>query len=411
MTENTDTTPVTPMTEPRATRRAMTVNPFRAMDIGARAGAMAAQGIDVARLCLGEPDFGAPPAFLEAVKDQCDGRPQAYTDARGIPELRRAISGYYAARHGVSVDPDRILVTAGGSAALLLACALTVEEGSEVICADPSYPCNRELVRTFGGEVVDVPVGADTHFHLTGGKVAENVTGLTRAVMVTSPSNPTGTCIPRAQLAEVCAAAKAHGLWMICDETYLDLSYGAGGSDPTTIDSVLSLAPDAIVVSSFSKYWGMTGWRLGWIVLPERLAKPAADLATNYFLCAAAPVQKAAAEACFTEATYGVCEGRRREFMERSHIVEGGLESLDLSGGTRPEGAFYAYFDVSPLGLDSRDFCMRALDEAHVALTPGADFGPATAHTHVRLSYAASRATIAQAFDRLAPFIASLRRG
>ena len=366
---------------------------------------MIAQGVDVVKLSLGEPDFGAPQAVRDAMREQCDGRPLPYTAALGIPELREAIARFYEQRHHVQLNPKRVVITEGGSAALLLALALTVNEGDDVICADPSYPCNRELVRTFGGNIIDVPTSAATRFHLNTDLLNAHWTPRTRAVMVTSPSNPAGTSIAFDALKGVCDTARAHNAWRIVDETYLDLADAE--PDGSDVRSVLSADPDAIVVSSFSKYWGMTGWRLGWAVLPEAILHEADNLATNYFLCAHTPTQHAAL-ACFTPQTLEECERRRQELLVRRGLALDGLASIGLPVEVEPNGAFYAYFNVSSTGLDAWTFCERALREAHVALTPGADFGPATAHTHVRLSYAASREAIGEGIARVGQFLKTL---
>ena len=357
--------------QPTMSRRAREAQPFRAMVFGERADEMIARSISVIKLSLGEPDFGAPPAVRDAMREQYDGRALPYTAALGLPELRRAIADFYHERHHVDIDPRRIVITAGGSAALLLATALTVDPGDEVIVADPSYPCNRELIRSFEGVVVDVPTSAATRFHLNAELVDRAWSERTKAVMVTSPSNPTGT----------------------------------------TIDfdrSALLADPDAIICNSFSKFFGMTGWRLGWAVVPEYTIEAVDDLATNYYLCAHTPTQHAAL-ACFTPESLAVCEERRQELLARRRIVVSGLERIGLPLEVVPNGAFYAYFSVAGTGLDAWTFCERALEEAHVALTPGRDFGPATADTHVRLSYAASREALTEGLSRLGKFVASLR--
>ncbi|NEG95871.1 aminotransferase class I/II-fold pyridoxal phosphate-dependent enzyme [Bifidobacterium sp. SMB2] len=387
--------------------RAEQSEPFRAMAFGARADERIDQGHDVIKLGLGEPDFGAPKAVRRAMAELMDGRSLPYTATFGIPRLREAISGFYRERHGLDVDPARICITCGGSEGLLLAAALTVDPGDRVIVADPSYPCNRELVKTFGGTVVNVPTSAATQYHLDLEGVRTAWGDGVAAVMITSPSNPTGTCIPFDVLCEVCDYAKAHGAWRIVDETYLDLAdVDADGN--TTVRSVLACDPDAITVNSFSKYFGMTGWRLGWMVLPETLLQAADNLAMNYLLCAPTPVQYAAVE-CFTPESYAECDARRREFLARRKVVIEGLEAIGLPLEARPTGAFYVYFDVSSTGLDSWTFCERLLDEYDVALTPGRDFAVATADTHVRLSYAASRDALREGLRRVKLFCDGLR--
>ena len=391
--------------QPAMAQRAREAQPFRAMVFGEKADNMIASGIDVVKLSLGEPDFGAPPAVREAMREQYDGRPLPYTAAFGLPELRRAIADFYRTKHGVDIDPKRIVITSGGSAALLLATALTVDPGDEVIIADPSYPCNRELVRSFGGTVVDVPTSAATRFHLTPELVDGAWSERTKAVMITSPSNPTGTTIAFDTLRAVCDLARERGAWRIVDETYLDLADRE--PDGSEVRSVLLADPDAIVCNSFSKFFGMTGWRLGWAVIPENTIEAVDDLATNFYLCAHTPTQHAAV-ACFTPESLAVCEERRQELLARRRIVVDGLREIGLPLEVEPNGAFYAYFNVSSTGLDAWTFCERALNEAHVALTPGRDFGPATADTHVRLSYAASREALAEGLRRLGAFVKTL---
>ena len=392
--------------QPTMSRRAREAQPFRAMVFGERADEMIARSISVIKLSLGEPDFGAPPAVRDAMREQYDGRALPYTAALGLPELRRAIADFYHERHHVDIDPRRIVITAGGSAALLLATALTVDPGDEVIVADPSYPCNRELIRSFEGVVVDVPTSAATRFHLNAELVDRAWSERTKAVMVTSPSNPTGTTIDFDVLKGVCDLARFRGAWRIIDETYLDLADRE--PDGSEVRSALLADPDAIICNSFSKFFGMTGWRLGWAVVPEYTIEAVDDLATNYYLCAHTPTQHAAL-ACFMPESLAVCEERRQELLARRRIVVSGLERIGLPLEVVPNGAFYAYFSVAGTGLDAWTFCERALEEAHVALTPGRDFGPATADTHVRLSYAASREALTEGLSRLGKFVASLR--
>lgn len=387
-------------------RRALTAQPFHAMSIGARAQALEASGQDVAKLSLGEPSFGAPPGVHEAMREVMDGRALPYTPAAGLPALREAIAHWYGQRHQVELDPRRVIVTAGGSAALLLATALTVEEGDDVVMADPCYPCNRELVEAFGGRVVLAPSSPASRFQLSRPLMEAAWTSATTAVQVASPSNPTGTTIPWTELVHICETARERGAWRVVDEIYLGLA--DPGEDGCVARTVLQADPEALVVSSFSKFFSMTGWRLGWLVVPESLVEAAENLAVNFFLCAAAHTQRAAL-ACFTPEALAACEERRVELVERRQLALEGLARLGLEVPVEPDGAFYVYFDVSASGLGSWDFCVRALEQAHVALTPGRDFGAATADTHVRLSYAASREEITLGLDRLAGFLASLR--
>lgn len=391
----------------RLARRARDAEPFHAMAIGERAAELSAQGHHVVRLSIGEPDFGAPPAVREAMREVMDGRPLPYTAVLGLPALRRAIADFYRDKHGVEIDPGRILITSGASSALLVVTAATTDPGDEVIIADPSYPCNRELVRTFGGTLVTIAATAQNRYQLDATSVASAWSEHTSAVMIASPANPTGASIPVGELAAICELARDRGAWRIVDEIYLDLADPA--DDGTPAPTVLSVDPEAIVIGSFSKYFGMTGWRLGWAILPEELVPAVERLAVNYFLSSSAPAQQAAV-AAFTPESLALCEERRLELLARRRLVLEALDTLGLAVPVIPDGAFYVYFDVSSTGLDSWSFCERVLESAHVALTPGRDFATATADTHVRLSYAASRPELAEGMRRIGVFLAELQR-
>ena len=386
--------------------RALLAEPFHAMAFGQRAAELEAAGHPVIKLSLGEPNFGAPPAVRDAMRELMDGRPLPYTAALGLPSLRQAIAGFYRDRHTVEVDPAHIVVTSGASCALLLAVAATVEPGDEVLMADPSYPCNREIVRSFGGRVVSVPTSVRSRYQLDSSSVAHAWTDRTRAVMLASPSNPTGTSIPFDELAAICELTRSRNGWRIVDEIYLELA--DSDENGMSARSVLSTDPHALVINSFSKYFGMTGWRLGWAIVPGDIVEQVERLAMNYFLCASAPAQHAAL-AAFEPSSLAECEHRRAELRARRRIVLEALNAIGLSVPVTPDGAFYVYFDVSGTGLDAWEFCERALSEVHVSLTPGRDFGVVTANTHVRLSYAASREDVHEGMTRLGEFVASLR--
>ncbi len=385
-------------------QRALDAEPFHALAFGQRAADLEAAGHHVVKLSIGEPDFGAPPAVREAMRDAMDGRPLPYTAALGLPALRDALARFYREKHGVAVDPARIAITSGASAALLLVTAATTDPGDEVLLADPSYPCNRELVRSFGGRPVLVPTSAASRYQLDVDAVAGSWSDRTTAVMIASPSNPTGTSIPPAELAAICNLARNRGAWRIVDEIYLDLADPAAGGAPA--QTVLAHDPEAVVIGSFSKYFGMTGWRLGWAVLPEALVPVLERLAMNYFLCASAPAQLAAL-AAFAPESLAICEERRLELAARRAIVLDGLAAIGLPVPVEPDGAFYVYIDVSGTGMDAWRFCEEVLQHAQVSLTPGRDFAVATADTHVRLSYAASRADLSEGIARLGAFLAA----
>ncbi|MBC9725993.1 pyridoxal phosphate-dependent aminotransferase [Streptomyces sp. TRM68367] len=389
----------------KISQRAQAVAPFYAMEFGKQAAALEAHGHHVVKLSIGEPDFGAPPAVRNAMREAMDGRPMPYTASLGLPALREAIARFYEEQHGVEVDASRVVVTAGASAALVLATAALVDPGDEVVIGDPSYPCNRQIVESFGARVTLVPATAETRFQLDAASVRSRWTDSTRGIMIATPSNPTGTSVPADELAAICEHAREREAWRIVDEIYLNLSdHDDQGRPPR---SALSFDSDAVVINSFSKYFGMTGWRLGWCVVPEPLVPAMERLAQNYFLCASTPAQHAALT-CFTPEALAVCEARRAEFAQRRALVLHGLDRLGLPVPVPPDGAFYVYFDVSGTGLTSWEFCERALRDAHVALTPGRDFGVHTAETHVRLSYAASADALREGIARLGKFLATL---
>lgn len=390
----------------KVSQRAQSIAPFFAMEFGRRAADLAAQGHDIIRLSIGEPDFGAPDTVLAAAREVTNGRQLPYSAALGIPELRKAISDFYRVVHGVRVDPSRIVVTAGASAALLLVTAALVDPGDEVIVGDPSYPCNRQFLSSFGAQVKLVATGPATRFQLDAASVEANWSENTRGLMIATPSNPTGTSILPEELQTICDFARQRNAWRIVDEIYLNLGdHDQQGRPPQT---VLSFDDDAIVINSFSKYFGMTGWRLGWCVVPDALVPAMERLAQNYYICPSMVSQQAAL-ACFTSKSLAICEARRLEFLKRRSVVLDGLARIGLPVPVPPDGAFYVYFDVSQTGLSSWEFCERALQEAHVALTPGKDFGQCGADTYVRLSYAASLASLDEAIGRLGRWLVGLK--
>ncbi|CAH0350738.1 aminotransferase class I/II-fold pyridoxal phosphate-dependent enzyme [Aquabacterium sp. CECT 9606] len=392
----------------KISQRAQAITPFLAMEFGKRAAALEAAGHHVVRLNLGEPDFGAPPAVrAELQRIMGSNTPLPYTGALGLPALREAIAGFYQSAHGVCISPERVVVTAGASAALLLLTAALVDPGDEVLVGDPSYPCNRQFLSGFGADVRLVPTDAASRFQLDLAAVQQHWSPLTQGLMIATPSNPTGTSVPPAELTAICDWARAHGAWRIVDEIYLNLSDVDASASGQPAQTALAFDPSACVINSFSKYFGMTGWRLGWAVVPDELVPAMERLAQNYYICAPTPAQMAAL-ACFTPDSIAVCEARRHEFAERRALVLQGLEDIGLPVPVRPDGAFYVYIDVSGTGLDAMRFCERTLEEAHVALTPGDDFGACGAAQHVRLSYAASQDDLREGLARLKRFVATI---
>ncbi|MEY4753922.1 MAG: hypothetical protein RJA44_1597 [Pseudomonadota bacterium] len=346
-------------------------------------------------LNIGEPDLTAPPAVVAAAQAcLADGRTQ-YTPATGLPALRQAIADWYRQRDGLEIDPARIVVTAGASAALQLLCAALVEPGDELLMPDPSYPCNRHFVSAAGGTARLLPAGAAQRFQLDAASVAEAWGPATRGVMLASPSNPTGTSIEPQELARIVHEVRQHGGWCIVDEIYQALGY-----DSQTARSAAALGEDVIVINSFSKYFGMTGWRLGWLLLPPALVPAIEKLAQNLYICASSIAQHAAL-ACFTPETLQECERRRLVLQQRRDYIVPALQELGLHVPVMPDGAFYVWFDVSAHAPDSWSFCFDMMQRAHVALTPGRDFGSAETARYARLSFASSMEQLTEAVARL----------
>ena len=380
------------------------IDPFWVMECAKAADAIArspecdpAQGGEpMVYLNIGEPDFGAAPLVQQAAQ-RClqDGLTQ-YTHATGLPALRQRIAAWYGTRFGVDVAPERIVVTAGASAALQLICLALFEPGDEVLMPDPSYPCNRHFVAAAGGTARLLPGSAAARFQLDAASVAANWTPATHGVLLASPSNPTGTSIGHSEMAAIAQAVRQRGGVTIVDEIYLGLSY-----DEAYGHSALALGDDIISINSFSKYFGMTGWRLGWMVLPQELVAPVEKLAQNLYICPSTLAQRAAL-ACFEPASIAEYESRRAEFRRRRDFIVPALEELGLSVPVMPDGAFYAWFDCSKFSSSSWDFCFDMMRRAHVALTPGRDFGPAQAERFVRLSFASSMPQLQTAVQRLA---------
>ena len=350
-------------------------------------------------LNIGEPDFTAPPLVQEAAERAIRAGKTQYTEAMGLPALREAISGWYAQRFGLTIPARRIMVTAGASAALQLACLALFEAGDEVLMPDPSYPCNRHFVAAADAVARLLPTTAAQRFQLVADDVAQAWGPATRGVLLASPSNPTGTSIHPDELRRIDAIVSGHGGISIVDEIYLGLSY-----DDTFGHSALRVCEGSgehiVSVNSFSKYFSMTGWRLGWLVLPEALVAPVERLAQNLFICASTVAQQAAL-ACFHPESIAEYERRRAEFRARRDLVVPALNQLGLTVPVMPDGAFYAYADCSAHSADSWDFAFQLMNSAHVALTPGRDFGRHDPARWLRLSFASSRERLDEALHRL----------
>lgn len=382
--------------------RLANIAPFHVMELAKMATELERQGRHIIHMGIGEPDFTAAPAVIEAAaRAMSDGKLQ-YTPATGIPALREAIAAHYQRVYGLHISPARIIVTAGASAALLLACAALVEKDTEVLMPDPSYPCNRHFVAAFDGRAKMIPSGPEQRFQLSDTMVREHWSVSTRGVLLASPSNPTGTSIPHDELSKIVATVREKGGFTIVDEIYQGLTY-----DDAPF-SALSLGDDVIVINSFSKYFNMTGWRLGWLVVPEFLVPQIEKLAQNLFICASSIAQHAGV-ACFAPDSIAIYEERKAEFKRRRDYIVPALRELGFSVPVAPDGAFYVYADCSALSDDADTLTINMLNQAGVVLVPGLDFGPHTAQQYIRLSYATSMDNLKDAVGRLDRFFTQRR--
>ena len=384
--------------------RAERIEPFYVMEVAKAAQALAREVAGTREpmifLNIGEPDFTAPPLVQEAAARAVHSGATQYTNALGLDALRERISGWYQSRFGVNVPARRIVVTAGASAALQLACLALIESGDEILMPDPSYPCNRHFVSAAEGKAVLIPTTAEERFQLSAAKVEAAWGEKTRGVLLASPSNPTGTSIAPDELRAIHQVVRAKGGLTIIDEIYLGLSYEEQYSH-----SALALGDDIISINSFSKYFNMTGWRLGWMVVPDAMVPVVERLAQNLFICAST-ISQHAALACFEAESIAEYERRRAEFKARRDYFIPELNKLGLSVPVMPDGAFYAWADCTQvahrLGVDgSWDFAFELMRRAHLAITPGRDFGTADTARHVRFSTANSMAQLQEAVSRL----------
>lgn len=367
-------------------RRALEIEPFHVMDILARAKALEAQGREIVHLEIGEPDFPTPQPIIEAGINALQNQQTFYTPALGLPQLREAIAGWYQTRYGLTISPNRIIVTPGASGALLLVLGALLEQGKNVLMTDPGYPCNRHFARFLEGRAKPVPVDADSAFQLTPQHINNYWDENSQLALVASPSNPTGTVLLKPELKALADAVKAKNGTLIVDEIYHGLSY-----DGIQLSSVLEVDNDAIVINSFSKFFGMTGWRLGWAVVPESLEPVMDKLAQNLYL-AAPTVSQYAAMAAFQPYTLEILESRRQAFEQRRDFLLPALTDLGFKIPVKPQGAFYIYADcrkfLNEQIPDSMALSRYLLDKAGVALTPGNDFGEINANEFCRISYA-----------------------
>lgn len=383
---------------PRIAGRMDRIQPFYVMKLLARARALEAAGRSIIHMQVGEPDFPTPEPIVAAGRRALAEGRHHYTPATGLPELRRAIAGFYHDRFGLDLAPERVVVTPGSSGALQLLMSVLVDPDQEVLVSDPGYPCNRHFVSLVGGRPVPVPVGAESDYQITARHIEQLWTEHTRAAMVATPSNPTGTLIGREAMTELAAAVRARDGALLVDEIYQGLLYDGEAY------SALELADDLFVINSFSKFFGMTGWRLGWLVAPEGYVEAIDRLAQNIFLSAPTPAQYAAL-AAFEPETQAILERRRQTFELRRDYLLPALESLGFRFPAKPRGAFYLYADCSALTDDSFRLAYDLLEQAGVAVTPGLDFGAHRPQQHLRFAYTSDRPKLQQGVTRIAEFL------
>jgi len=373
------------------------IAPFIAMDVLARANAHAAAGRDVIHLEVGEPGRGAPAPVLEAAHRALDGGSIGYTEALGRPALRAAIAEHCRRSYGIDLDPARVVVTVGASGAFVLGFLAMFDPGDRVIVPEPAFPAYKNILQALGIEVVRVGLGPDTDFKPTVAML-EAVPGPVHGLIVASPANPTGTMLDRSELAAIAAFCRARGIRLIADEIYHGITY----EQPA--HTVLEVDPDAVVVNGFSKYFCMTGWRLGWLIVPPDLVRPIELLAQNLFISAPALAQEAALAAfnCRDELDRRVETYRRSRAALLERLPRGGLDRFAPA-----DGAFYLYADVGHLTADSHDLCTRILEDTGVALTPGADFDGENGHRFLRLAFAGDPDQVIRGAERLIDWLAA----
>lgn len=383
---------------PRLAKRTEQVMPFYAVELFKQASALNAQGRDIISLGIGEPDFTAPAQVLETLERAAQAGLSGYTPPAGIAPLRAAIADYYG-QFGAQVDPSRVVVTSGASGALLLASMALINPGDEVLMPDPSYPANQNFITGAGGVPRLIPSTPEQRFQLSAADIRNHWTAATRGVLIASPSNPTGTTIARDDLQALIAEVKQRDGFIIMDEIYLGLYYGDAPQSALTLDD------NIVIINSFSKYFHMTGWRLGWLIVPPHLVAPIEKLAASLAICAPSLAQHAALT-CFEPEVMRIYENRRLSFKQRLDYLLPQFQRLGLHVPVAPDGAFYIYADIRAHSQDSDDFSHRLLYEAGVAAVPGRDFGPAHAPYTMRFSYATGLDRLEEAVSRMERFLA-----
>lgn len=375
------------------------VKPFHVMDILARCKAMEAQGRDIVHMEIGEPDFTTPQPIIDAGIQALQENLTHYTSAQGLYSLREKISQYYLNRFAVKIHPEQIIITPGASGALQLILSYVLATGKKIMLCDPSYPCNKNVAQLLKGEVVSVPVNQQTQYQLNIDLLEKHWQDDVAAVLVASPSNPTGTICSKEQLMAMAEFLAAKNSLLIVDEIYQGLTYE---QESQTVAGSLD---NVFILNSFSKYFGMTGWRIGWLCSPDRHIQALDAIAQNTYL-ASSTIAQHAALAAFEEETMVILEQRREIFNKRRDLLCDALNALRLEVPVVPQGAFYIYAKVTRFSQDSFSFCQALLEDQGVAITPGCDFGDYQANDYVRFAYTTSEARINEGMQRLENFLA-----
>ena len=378
--------------------RTQEIQPFFVMDILARARQLEQQGKTIVHMEIGEPDFPSPDPVIEAGRSSLARKETHYTPALGLPALRQKIADYYLDEFDVDINPRRIIITPGASGALQLVLAAIVNPGNKVMLTDPGYPCNRHMVRLYEGNAVSVPVTSESLFQLTPELVNQHWTDDMVAAMIASPSNPTGTRLDRQQMSVLIESVQTKQGLLIVDEIYQGLVYGVENY------TALSLSDELVIINSFSKYFGMTGWRLGWMVVPDKMVDAVDRIAQNIFLAASTPAQYAALEA-FSEESMTIMKLRRDEFEARRNYLLPALTEIGFKIAAEPQGAFYIYADCSAFSDDSFQLANQLLEHAGVAVTPGKDFGENNAAKYLRFAYTQPVDVLQQGVERIKNYL------
>nr|VFJ60411.1 MAG: Aspartate/methionine/tyrosine aminotransferase [Candidatus Kentron sp. FW]VFJ70572.1 MAG: Aspartate/methionine/tyrosine aminotransferase [Candidatus Kentron sp. FW] len=398
-----DQAPTNTLREPAS--RMADIAPFYVMDILGRAKELEARGRRIIHMEIGEPDFPTPKPIIEAGMAALSAGHTRYTATLGLPRLKEVIADFYLRRYGVDISPHRIAITPGTSGALQLALATLINPGDEVMVADPGYPCNRNMIRLLDGKTIDIPVGPDTAYQLTPDLIARYATPSTSVVTLTTPSNPTGTLVPLRDMAGILRQASRANIGVVVDEIYLNLVYeatttGIGDTAEVDVGTASKLSDEIFVINGFSKYFGMTGWRLGWIVVPEPFLHAIEKLAQNLYLSAPTMAQYAAL-AAFRPETLAILDARRKELQRRRDFLLPALREIGFDIPITPHGAFYLYADCSLFTKNSLLFANELLAHAGVAITPGIDFGKNIPQQYVRFAYTTSMENLHEGVERL----------